>query len=73
MRVKQAVMVSACRTAIGDFLGSLKDVPARQLAMTAGKAAIERAGIPADMIDEICMGASSTRPCRAHFLPGRWG
>ncbi|MGA2332158.1 MAG: acetyl-CoA C-acetyltransferase, partial [Syntrophales bacterium] len=41
--MKEVVMVSACRTAIGDFLGALKDVPARHLAMTAGKAAIERA------------------------------
>jgi len=56
MGVKDVVMVSACRTAIGDFLGALKDVPARHLAMTAGKAAIERAGIPSDIIDEICMG-----------------
>jgi acetyl-CoA acetyltransferase len=26
--MKDVVMVSACRTAIGDFLGTLKDVPA---------------------------------------------
>ena len=56
MGLKDVVMVSACRTAIGDFLGALKDVTARHLAMTAGKAAIERAGIPSDIIDEICMG-----------------
>ena len=56
MGVNDVVMVSACRTVIGDFLGALRDVPARHLAMTAGKAAVERAGIPADMIDEICMG-----------------
>jgi acetyl-CoA C-acetyltransferase len=54
--MKEVVVVSACRTAIGRFLGSLKDVPARDLAITAAKAAIERAGIPADIIDECCMG-----------------
>ncbi len=56
MSLKQVVMVSACRTAIGDFMGSLKDVSARELAITAGKAAVERAGIQAELIDEICMG-----------------
>lgn len=56
MGLKDVVLVSACRTAIGDFLGGLKDVPARDLAIIAGKVAIERAGTPAGIIDEICMG-----------------
>ncbi len=56
MEIKDVVIVSACRTAIGRFLGSLKDVPARDLAITAGKAAVQRAGISADIIDECCMG-----------------
>jgi acetyl-CoA C-acetyltransferase len=34
----------------------LKEVPARELAITAGKGAIERAGILPELIDEICMG-----------------
>jgi len=49
-------MVSACRTALGEFLGSLKTVQARDLAITAGAEAITRSGIAADQIDEICMG-----------------
>jgi acetyl-CoA C-acetyltransferase len=56
MSNREVVFVSGCRTAIGDFMGSLKDVSARELAITAGKAAVERAGIPVDLIDEICMG-----------------
>lgn len=56
MAIKEVVIVSACRTAIGRFLGSLRDVSARDLAITAGKAAIERAAIPSDIIDECCMG-----------------
>jgi acetyl-CoA C-acetyltransferase len=56
MSVREVAFVSGCRTAIGDFMGSLKDVSARELAITAAKAAVERAGIPADQIDEICMG-----------------
>ena len=53
---REAVIVSACRTPIGDFLGSLKSVPARELAGVAGKAAIARAGIDAGLIDEIIVG-----------------
>ena len=56
MELNEVVMVSACRTPIGKFLGQFKDVPARDLAVTAGKEAIKRAGIPADTIDEIVMG-----------------
>lgn len=56
MQLNEVVMVSACRTPIGKFLGQFKDVPARDLAVTAGKEAINRAGIPADIIDEIVMG-----------------
>ena len=63
MTLKDVVVVSACRTAIGRFLGSLKDVQAHDLAMTVGKAAIERAGIPADIIDECCMGQVFDHAC----------
>lgn len=54
--MNEVVIVSACRTAIGKFQGALKDVTAKELAVTAGKEAIKRAGIPADIIDEIVMG-----------------
>lgn len=54
--MQDVVIVSACRTAIGKFMGSLKDISAVQLAVTAGKGAIDRAGISADIIDEIVMG-----------------
>lgn len=56
MSIKEVVVVSACRTAIGDFLGGLKDASARDLAITVGKDAVERAGIMPEIIDEICMG-----------------
>lgn len=56
MKIKEVVVVSACRTAIGKFMGSLANVSARELAITAGKAAIERAGIKPEMVDEIVMG-----------------
>lgn len=49
-------IVSAARTAIGSYGGSLKDVSAAQLGTIAVKAAIERAGIDAAAIDEVIMG-----------------
>src|SRR5665647_1869519 len=54
--MNDVVIVSACRTPIGKFLGSLKDVPAKELGITVGKEAVKRAGIPADIIDEIVIG-----------------
>ena len=56
MNTNEVVIVSACRTPIGKFMGALKNVTARELAMIAGKEAINRAGIDASSVDEICMG-----------------
>jgi acetyl-CoA acetyltransferase len=71
MALKEVVIVSGARTAIGKFMGTLKDVPARELAITAAKSAIERSGVPADQIDEICMGQLYTG--NAGFLAGSSG
>ncbi|MGI6434372.1 MAG: beta-ketoacyl synthase N-terminal-like domain-containing protein [Syntrophomonadaceae bacterium] len=54
--MKDVVIVSACRTAIASFMGSLKDVSARDLAIAVGKEAVKRAGIDAGIIQELCMG-----------------
>jgi acetyl-CoA C-acetyltransferase len=67
--VREVVMVSACRTAIGKFLGSLKDVQAKDLAITVGKAAVDRAGISVDIIDELVMG--EVYPHMQGSLPSR--
>ena len=53
MQLKEVVMASACRNAIGDFLSGLKDISARDLGIAVAKAAIERSGVPAEMMDEI--------------------
>ena len=50
------VIVGMARTAMGGFQGDLKDVAAPQLGATAIKAAIERAGLGLDTIDEAIMG-----------------
>ena len=54
--MREAVIVSAVRTAVGSFGGSLKDVSAAKLGAIVIKEAISRAGIqPAD-VDEVYMG-----------------
>ncbi len=54
--MKDVVIVSACRTAIGAFGGSLKDLNAATLASITMKEAIKRAGIDPAMIDDIRYG-----------------
>src|SRR6478736_5597192 len=49
-------LVSAARTPIGKFAGALADVPATALGGIAIAAAVERAGVPTDSIDEVLMG-----------------
>ena len=55
--MRDVVIVSAARTPIGSFGGSLKDVPTRKLGAIAIKGAVERAGIKPEMVDEVIMGA----------------
>src|SRR6185437_11881330 len=50
------VIVGAARTPMGGFLGDFKDVSAPALGSRAISAAVERAGIAGDSVDEILMG-----------------
>ncbi len=50
------VIASAARTPIGSFLGALASVPAPKLGSVAIEAAVQRAGISADQVDEVIMG-----------------
>jgi acetyl-CoA C-acetyltransferase len=54
--MREVVIVSAVRTPIGSFGGTLKDTSARTLGAIVVKAAIERAGIDPATIDEVLMG-----------------
>ncbi|QAT43900.1 acetyl-CoA C-acetyltransferase [Aminipila luticellarii] len=54
--MREVVIVSAARTPIGSFGGTLKDVPTRTLGAVAVKGAIERAGIKPEQVDEVVMG-----------------
>ncbi len=53
---KKVVIASAVRTPIGSFGGQLKDFTAPQLGAIAIKAAVEKAGIQPQNIDEVMMG-----------------
>lgn len=53
---KTVYLVSAARTPMGSFLGALSTVPAPQLGAAAIRGAIERAGLPAESVDEVFMG-----------------
>jgi len=56
MKNKTVYIVSAVRTPIGSFGGSLKDISATKLGATAIQAAVERAGIKGTDVDEVLMG-----------------
>jgi acetyl-CoA C-acetyltransferase len=53
---KEVYIVSAVRTPIGSFGGVLKDVPATRLGAIAIKAAVEKAGIDPQLVNEVLMG-----------------
>jgi acetyl-CoA C-acetyltransferase len=54
--MEDIVIVSAARTPVGSFNGAFGTVPAHVLGQTAIKAAIERAGISPDDVDEVILG-----------------
>jgi acetyl-CoA C-acetyltransferase len=56
MAADPIVIVSAARTPIGGLLGDFSSLAAWELGATAIKAAVERAGLPGDAIDEVLMG-----------------
>jgi acetyl-CoA C-acetyltransferase len=51
-----AVIVSAARTPMGGMQGELKDLAAAELGAVAIRAAVERAGVPAEDVEEVIMG-----------------
>ena len=53
---KEVVIVSAARTPIGSFNGSLAGMSAVEIGVVAAKEAIRRAGIRPDQIDEVVAG-----------------
>lgn len=61
--MEEVVIVAACRTAIGDFGGGLKDVPLTELGATVVRAVLDRSGVPAADVDHVVFGnVVSTEP-----------
>ena len=58
--MKDIFLVSCCRTAVGSFGGTLKDIPAAKLGEIAAKGAIERAGISPGDLDDVIFGCILT-------------
>ncbi|MGL5616906.1 MAG: acetyl-CoA C-acetyltransferase [Sarcina sp.] len=54
--MREVVIVSAVRTALGTFGGTLKDVPAADLGALVIKEALKRAGVDGSLVDEVLMG-----------------
>ena len=54
--MREVVIVSAVRTAMGSFGGVFSNIPATKLGAYAIKGAIEKCGINKDLIDEVFMG-----------------
>jgi len=59
MTLNEVVIVGACRTPIGKFMGQFSEMGARDLAIIAGREAIRRAGIEPHQVDEIAIGGVS--------------
>lgn len=58
--MKEVYLVSCCRTAIGSYGGSLKDVPAAKLGSIVAKEALNRAGLAPEHVDELMFGCVLT-------------
>jgi acetyl-CoA C-acetyltransferase len=54
--MKDVLIFGSARTPIGSFQGALASLPAPRLGAIAIKAALERAGVPADAVGEVYMG-----------------
>jgi acetyl-CoA C-acetyltransferase len=54
--MKEAVIVSSVRTAVGKFGGALNGIPAVELGALVIREAVKRAGIEEKMVDEVIMG-----------------
>ena len=54
--MREVVIASAVRTAIGSFGGSLKDVSAADLGALVIKEALNRAGVKGELVEEVLMG-----------------
>ncbi len=69
----QIVIVAGKRTPFGSFGGGLKDVGATQLAVAAGRAALEQAKVEAQSIDHVVLGNVVQSGADAAYVPRHVG
>ena len=75
MKLNDVVAISAVRTAMGKFGGTLKDMPAYDLGAVAVKAAVERASITGEQVDDVILGncrqaGNGVNPARTASVKG---
>ncbi len=58
--MKEVYIVNCCRTAVGSFGGSLKDVPAADLGAVVVKEVLARGGVKPEQVDELMFGCILT-------------
>ncbi|MCP2936460.1 acetyl-CoA C-acyltransferase, partial [Salmonella enterica subsp. enterica serovar Typhimurium] len=68
MSSAEIYVVSAVRSAIGGFGGSLKDLPLADLASAVTRAAIERSGLAAEQVGHLVMGTVIPTESRDAYL-----
>ncbi|GEO11150.1 acetyl-CoA C-acyltransferase [Segetibacter aerophilus] len=80
MNTREVYIISAVRTPIGSFGGSLKEVSATKLGAIAINGAVAKAGIEPEQVDELLMGsviqaglgqAPARQACKASGLPDK--
>lgn len=71
--LKNIVVVGGKRTPFGAFGGSLKDVGATQLSVTAGRAALEQAKVAAGDVDHVVVGNVVQSGSDAAYVPRHVG
>jgi acetyl-CoA C-acetyltransferase len=74
-QMSHVVIVGACRTAIGRFLGSLKGIPATDLGALVVRETVRRSGLRPEEVDEVIMGhviqaGTGQNPARQAALKG---
>ena len=57
MELNDVVVIAACRTAMGKFGGSLKDIPSHELGAVVIREAIRRAHLTGDQIYDVILGS----------------
>jgi acetyl-CoA C-acetyltransferase len=57
MELNDIVAISACRTAMGKFGGTLKDIPAYDLGAVVIREALKRASITGNQVDDVILGS----------------